>query len=136
MIPPPDRGANKATPLVPLDRIANQLIAQGQTVRFVIAQSSEKLKRVYRLRYDEVVGHGWASPADYPDQMEVDAYDERASQIVGWNGEALVASTRLIFPSVGRRLPTEAAFDLIVEPRGKVVDMGRTIAGLRLARNT
>lgn len=59
--------------------------------------------------------------------MEYDDHDERAVQILGWDGERPVATGRLVTPEPGKRLPTEQAFGLVIEPRGQVVDIGRYV---------
>lgn len=79
----------------------------------------------FRLRYRAITHHGWAHPEDYPDGLETDHRDDKALHIVGWDGAIPAAAARLIFPTAGQRLPTEEAFDLEIEPVGRVVDMGR-----------
>ncbi|MBI4573958.1 MAG: GNAT family N-acetyltransferase [candidate division NC10 bacterium] len=80
---------------------------------------------MYRLRYSIVVEKGWARPADFPDGLERDAYDDAAVQVVAWDADALAAATRLVRAAPGHPLPTEEAFDLKVEPRTRVMDVGR-----------
>lgn len=109
------------------DVIAAQFIAGAAPVRFGIAQSAAELEAVYRLRYQVVVEHGWASPKDFPARLEKDTYDRRGIHLVGQVDRMVVATTRLVFPAPGQVLPTEADFGLKVEPLGRVVDGGRAI---------
>ena len=92
---------------------------------FGIAQSSDELEDVYRLRYAVVIdkdGEG----RRFPDGLERDAFDGRAIQVVAWDDENLVGTTRLVarFPALSCR--PEQAFDLTIAVRGRVIDMGRT----------
>jgi N-acyl-L-homoserine lactone synthetase len=109
-----------------LDDVCNRLMMLCEPIRFDVARSPIEREAIYRLRYREVIERGWSQPEDFPDGLERDAYDERAVQVVGWDGETLVAAVRLVLQA-DELLPTEAAFDLVVEPRGKVADAGRTI---------
>ncbi len=109
------------------DAIAAQFIAGAAPVRFSIAQSAAELEAVYRLRYQVVVEHGWASPKDFPARLEKDVYDRRGIHLVGQDDCMVVATTRLVFPAPGQVLPTEADFGLEIEPLGRVVDGGRAI---------
>src|SRR5438034_4927126 len=108
-----------------LEDVCKLLIAHGEPIRFEVAKSPDELEAVYRLRYREVIERGWAEPNDFPDGLEQDIYDERAIQIAGWHGEALAATIRVVMPNPNHLLPTESAFDLRMEPRGKIVDVGR-----------
>lgn len=109
------------------DAIAHQLIAMNAPLRFSLAQTAGERLAVYRLRYTVVVEKRWKTPADLPDGIEKDEYDDEAVHLTAWDGDVLAATTRLVFPSRERVLPTEAAFGLKMEPTGKVVDVGRTI---------
>jgi N-acyl-L-homoserine lactone synthetase len=59
--------------------------------------------------------------------MERDCYDGRSIQILGWDAAIAVATARVVLPMPGALLPTEEAYSLIVEPRGKVTELGRMI---------
>jgi N-acyl-L-homoserine lactone synthetase len=109
-----------------LEALAARFIAGASPLRFGIARSAAELEAVYRMRYEVVIERGWAEPEQFPDGLERDAYDEGAIQIVAWDDRVLAASTRLVLPAPDRPLPTEAAFDLVIEPRGKIADIGRT----------
>src|SRR5262249_57459014 len=52
-----------------------------------------------------------------------DRYDERAVAVIGWHGEAPVAAGRIVLPP--GPLPTQDVCGVTVEPRGRVVDVGR-----------
>jgi hypothetical protein len=106
--------------IVALDALAGQLLLRAG-VRIGVAHTIVELGAVHRLR------HRGASTA--PEALEPDPYDDHALQLAAWRGSALAATMRLVLPVPGRRLPTEAAFDLDIEPRGEVVDVGDLIVG-------
>ncbi len=109
------------------DDFTRQFILLNPTIRFAAAQSSEERQAIYRARYAEVLRQGWATPADLPDGVECDEYDDQALHMVGWEGEHMIITGRLVFPSPERPLPTEAAYDLEIAPAQQVVDTGRAI---------
>src|SRR5438067_3120190 len=108
------------------DSLARQIIAEGATLRFVVAQSSAEWETAFRLRYRVAMAEGWAQPEELAGGLERDAYDDEAIHIVAWDGEAMVGTTRLVLPTNRHPSPTEEAFDLVIEPRGRVADVGRT----------
>jgi N-acyl-L-homoserine lactone synthetase len=112
--------------LAQVDAFAQQALARLAPLTFGLARSPTELEAVYRLRYEVVMDQGWASPEEFPNGLERDAFDERALQVVAWDGAELVGTTRLVAPQAGYRLPTEQAFDLEIAQRGRVIDMGRT----------
>jgi N-acyl-L-homoserine lactone synthetase len=109
------------------DSLASRIVAGAAPILFSVVQSESEREAVYRLRYQVVIERGWAQPADLPDGLERDAYDERAIHIAGWDGKTLAATSRLVLPDSKGPLPTERAFGLRVEPQGQVADMGRQI---------
>lgn len=113
--------------MVKVDALAAQALCWVEPVRFHLALSTADRDAAYRLRYQAVIGKGWMRPEDLPAGLERDEYDDRATHVLARDGEAVVATARLVFPEAGRRLPTEAAFDLRIEPRGRVVDAGRFV---------
>jgi N-acyl-L-homoserine lactone synthetase len=124
--PPPPTPDLSAT-LLAADDLARGLVAAAAPIRLEVARSKAEREAVYRLRYQVVVSRGWARPEDLPEGMERDSFDERAIHILGWDGESLIATARIVLPLKDALLPTEQAFDLVVEPRGQVADMGRQI---------
>lgn len=113
--------------LARLDSFAHQLIGWNHHLRLEVAQTEAARQAAYRLRYQEVIERGWAQPADFPDQMEHDEYDDAACQIVVWKHDTLVATARLVFPTLIRLLPVETAFNLVIEPRHQVVYFSRVV---------
>lgn len=111
------------------DSLASRIVGVAAPIQFSVAQSDSDRQAVYRLRYQVVIERGWAQPEDLPDGLERDAFDERAIHIVGWDGDVLAATSRLVLPVSQNLLPTEQAFDIKVEPQGQVADMGRQIVG-------
>jgi hypothetical protein len=100
-----------------LDALATRL-AGAVPLRVAPATTATELDAVMRLRSEHVVEAGWGD-GDGPDAREV--------AIVAWDGEALAGTIRLILPQTGLRLPVERAFDLDIEPRGGVVEIGRLL---------
>jgi hypothetical protein len=98
-----------------LDVLAGRLLLRAGA-RIGVAHTVAELLSVHRLRYENT-------------RLERDAYDDRALQLGAWRGSALVSTMRLVLPVPGRRLPTEDAFELVVDPDGEVVDLGRMLSG-------
>ena len=113
--------------VVALDALSRRLLAAAEPLRVAPTAGRVELDAVHRLRYAHVVEHGWSRPEQHPDGLERDAYDERAVQIAAWEEDRLAGALRLVLPAPGARLPVEDAFDLDVEPRGAVVDVGRLL---------
>lgn len=109
----------------PLDRLVVRLL-EMQPYRFVVATPDEAAAAVaHRLRAEAVVQRGWVAPDELADGLERDEFDERAIHVVGWLDDGPVSAGRIVLPP--GRLPTEVACDLIVEPVGAVVDVGRLV---------
>lgn len=110
-----------------VDALARQVAAWVAPIRFAPAQNDAERESVYRLRYRAVIDHGWLAPDALPEGLECDGYDARAIHIAAWDSATLAATSRVVLPTPGLRLPTEAAFDLRIEPLGKVADAGRFV---------
>ncbi|MGH2535430.1 MAG: N-acyl amino acid synthase FeeM domain-containing protein, partial [Thermomicrobiales bacterium] len=113
-----------ATALALIDACVPRFFAAADSVRIDLATEADR-DAVYRLRYRVVMARGWADAAAFPDGREYEADDDRAIHVVAWAGDHLAATARIILPSPGHRLPTEATFDLTVEPRERVVNIDR-----------
>lgn len=113
--------------LIVADQLAQSIVAAADPIRFDVAHTELEREAVYRLRFQTVMERGWAQPDDIPDGLERDHYDQNATHIVGWDGDILAATSRLVLPAPGVLLPTEEGFELQVEPRGRVADMSRQI---------
>ena len=109
------------------DELSRSLVASAAPLHFAVAHSPEERDAIFRLRYQIVTERGWARPEDFPDGRERDEYDDPAIHIGAWDGATLAAASRVVLPSPSLVLPTERAFEVAVEPRGQVVDMGRQI---------
>ena len=118
----------RAPGIAALDALAGDLALRAGA-RLGVAHTVRELQAVFKLRYEHVVRQGWAGAEELPGGLERDADDARALQLGAWRGTALVGTIRLVLPVPGRRLPTEAAYDLEIEPRGEVVDVGRLLIG-------
>jgi N-acyl-L-homoserine lactone synthetase len=118
-----------------IDTVAAQGLIIAAPIRFDVAQSAKEREATYRLRYEVSIERGYAQPEELPGGLERDEYDDHAVHVVGWHGDKLATTARLVFPKPGMRLPTEAAFDVEIEPRGKVADMGRVIVARDAARS-
>lgn len=105
-----------------LDDLAERILA-ASPYRFTIATDPADRSRAYRIRAAVSTDAGWAAPADFPQGMERDEFDDVARQVLGWDGDTPICTGRLVFPP--GPLPTETACGLVVPPRGRVVDVGR-----------
>ena len=114
-----------AATLRAVDELMSDAVTRADPIRFDVARTEAERDAVFRLRYRVAIEHGWANPADFPDGRERDAYDAEAIHIVGWDGATLAATSRLVLPNPNRPLPTELAFGLIVEPRGRMLNIDR-----------
>jgi N-acyl-L-homoserine lactone synthetase len=110
-----------------VDNLSREFLGTVAPIRFDVAKDDLEREAAFRLRYQVVVERGWVQTNALPDGMERDHYDEKAIHIVGWDGNNLAATSRLVLPEVGVILPTEEAFHIQIGPRGQVVDMGRQI---------
>ncbi|MHB8627795.1 MAG: N-acyl amino acid synthase FeeM domain-containing protein [Aggregatilineales bacterium] len=119
--------SSETSDLALVDAVCRFLISQNPAIRFSLAHTPADLEAVFRLRYREVIDRGWAQPSDFPDGLERDEYDEQAFQIVGWHGDDLAATARLVLPSPGQPLPTETIFGLTFQPHGQVAEGGRIV---------
>ena len=84
--------------------------------------TTSERRLAYALRGRTVVERGWLRPDELDDGLERDAYDERALHVLGLDDDEIVCTGRVVLPP---GLPTEDDCDLVVEPRGEVVDVGR-----------
>jgi len=106
---------------LPLDALVSRMLSRSPFDYRVAADDSER-EIAYRLRAEAVLDRGWATAGDLPDGMERDGYDDRAIQVIGWDGQVPMSTGRVVLPP---GLPTEEACGIVVEPRGEVVDVGR-----------
>lgn len=114
--------------LLPLmDRVAAASVSLAAPVRFEVAATDAERELTYRLRYEAVVTRGWQRPVEMPDGLERDAHDDHATHLLGWYGNILAATARIVWPRPGVRLPTEEAFDVVAEPPGFFADCGRNV---------
>ena len=113
--------------IVALDLLSERLLAVLSELRVTVASTDAERDAAYRLRYAQVVGHGWAERAALPAGLERDAYDAAALHIGAWRDGDLAGTVRLVLPVPGRRLPVEADFELEIEPRGAVAEAGRLV---------
>jgi hypothetical protein len=118
-------GGAPADAVARVSALAAACIARAAPVRFGVVDSAADLEAVHRLRYDVVVARGWARAQAFPDGLERDADDAGAVHVAGWHRDRVVATARLVRPVVGRRLPTEAAFEVTLSGRERLVDIGR-----------
>jgi hypothetical protein len=107
-----------------LDAVVRQLLCSSP-FRYSVAENAAEREIAFRLRYRAVVEQGWCAPADGLSQVEMDEYDARAIQIVGWDDVTPIATGRIVLPP--GLLPTEAACAIVIEPQGQVADVGRMV---------
>jgi hypothetical protein len=111
-----------AEPVGVLDGLVARVLAQ-YPYRFTVPVRPEDRADAFRIRHLAVLKQGWSQPAAYPDGLERDEFDDRAVQILGWDGEIAICTGRLVLPP--GPLPTEVAAGIEVQPHGAVVDVGR-----------
>ena len=114
-------GQGRAMDGLPLDGLVTRILSRSSFDYRVAADDSER-EIAYRLRGSAVIGRGWCTADDLVGGMERDKYDDRAIQVIGWDGDVAMSTGRVVLPP---GLPTEEACGLVVEPRGEVVDVGR-----------
>lgn len=105
-----------------LDGLAADIL-ERYGYRFSVATDEAERETGYRIRFLAAAQEGWTSEAEHPDGLERDPYDEHAVAVIGWHEEAPVAAGRIVLPP--GPLPTEDLCGITVEPRGRVVDVGR-----------
>ena len=93
-----------------IDHLAERVLRSIAPLRIEIARSPRDLECAYRLRFRTAVDRGWIDPAQLPSGLEKDGHDDSALQIVALKGDTVVGTTRIIFPSPGRNLPSEELF--------------------------
>lgn len=106
---------------VPLDGMVTRLLSQSPFT-YRVARTDEERATAYRLRARTVLARGWLTSAELPGGLETDAYDARARHVVGYDAGVPMCTGRVVVPP---GLPTEDACGLVVEPAGRVVDVGR-----------
>jgi hypothetical protein len=94
-----------------LDGLVARVLAD-YPYRFALATTPEERDVAFRMR-GQAVGR----------DVDRDAYDDVAVHVVGWLDDVPVSAGRLVCPP--HRLPTEDACELLIEPAGEVVDVGR-----------
>lgn len=118
--------AGAAQALKVIDSLATEWTEAAQPIQFRIATALE-LDEVFRLRYRTIVEEGWARAEDFPDGRERDEFDDDAIHVVGLDGQALAATSRLVLPHARRPLPTEEAFELAAPLPRRLADLGRMV---------
>ena len=113
--------------LAAVDRLATEALGWIGPIEFHLAQSDRERLTAYRLRYEALSENGWMQPKELPDGLECDRYDDEAVHILACDGQATIATARLVFPRSGLRLPTEEEFDPTIETRGRVGAAGRFV---------
>jgi N-acyl-L-homoserine lactone synthetase len=113
--------------LAQADERAAKLVAMAAPIEVRVAREAAEVEASFRLRYQAIIERGWMRPEDFPNGLECDHFDKDALHIVAWAGERAIGTARVVLPRAGRLLPTEEAYDVIVEPQGRVVDWGRNV---------
>jgi hypothetical protein len=106
---------------VPLDALVTRMLSRSP-FDYRVAMSDGERMIAYRLRGRAVLERGWCAEGELPGGMERDEYDDRAIHVVGWDGDVAMSTGRVVLPP---GLPTEDACGIVVEPRGRAVDVGR-----------
>jgi N-acyl-L-homoserine lactone synthetase len=95
--------------ITPLERVASELIEAVDPLRVTVAVG-EHLDDVFRLRFLAALEHGWIGEGDVEDGLERDALDDDATYVVALDGDAVVATARLIAAGEHARPPLAQAF--------------------------
>lgn len=90
---------------------------------FAVAGTTEERELGYRIRHRAAVAAGWIADVGGSDGLEHDRYDDAALHVLGYLDGEPVSTGRIVLPPA--RLPTEDACGLVVEPAGRVADVGR-----------
>jgi N-acyl-L-homoserine lactone synthetase len=107
-----------------LDDLAATLAARSG-LRFAVATTETERAIAYRLRRDAVREKQWDHGAEPLGASERDDFDELAVHVIGSREGDAVCCGRLVLPP--GPLPTELACGIVVEPVGRVVDVGRMV---------
>ncbi len=107
--------------------LADRIVARVAPVQFRLAATDAERESTFRLRAAIVLKYGWKTAAELGGDRERDEYDYRALLLAGWRDDRLVATGRIIPPAPGKLLPVESAHNLIVEPRGRAVQIDRLV---------
>lgn len=83
--------------------------------RYRVAAEEADREVAYRLRGQAVLERGWCTAADLPGGLERDEHDDRAIQVVGWDGDVAMSTGRVVLRP---GLPTDEACGITVEPGG------------------
>jgi N-acyl-L-homoserine lactone synthetase len=106
---------------VPLDLLVTRLLARSH-FEYRLAVDAAERDLAFRLRGEVVVERGWRTVDELPEGLERDEYDDRALHVLGWDGDVVMSTGRVVLPP---GLPTEDACGIVVDPPGEVVDVGR-----------
>jgi N-acyl-L-homoserine lactone synthetase len=104
-----------------LDGLVGRVLAT-YPYRFTVAADESDRLIAFRIRAEVVTDAGWSADP-YPDGVERDEFDASAVHLIGWDDAEPICTGRLVLPPAP--LPTEVACAIVVEPAGRVVDVGR-----------
>lgn len=115
------------TELLLAEELGRRILKLLEPIRVMPVSSPKEMEAVYKLRADVVQSHGWSDGSESPKLGETDAYDADAVHFVAAGPDGIIGTSRLVYPSAGQLLPTEAAFDVRIDPWGSAADLGRMI---------
>jgi hypothetical protein len=129
----------RASETTSLDRLA-VVLAGRAGLRFAPAVTPAEREATVQLRLAAVRERGWTGDLVEPDGRpgghdrldEIDEFDRRAVHLVGWRGADAACCGRIVTPP--GPLPTELACGLVVQPAGRVVDVGRMVVAPHVRR--
>lgn len=110
-----------------MNAAAEQHFKRQLHTRFTLAETEADRRSVFELRAATAVQRFRLPPDAFPGGIDHDTADATAVLISGWRRGELVATGRLVFAKDDERLPTEDAFDLELEDRSSLVEVGRVI---------
>jgi N-acyl-L-homoserine lactone synthetase len=109
------------------DAVAAEILAALEPMQFREAVDAREREACFRLRYRAVVEMRMAAVERFPDGVETDVFDADAIHILGTDADRVIATSRIVLPVSGTRLPTEAAFELQLACAGRVAEWGRAV---------
>ncbi len=81
--------------------------------KVLCAQSPQDLEDVFRLRYQVyVVEHGFENPADYPDKLEKDLYDDSSVHFLARDNQGRAIGTARLVLNSNHGFPMEKEYDI------------------------
>lgn len=109
------------------DALAREILGELAPLRFGEATDEDERTACFRLRYAAVREKDLADADRFPEGMERDGFDDTAVQLLGWDGDLPIATSRVLVPVAGRLLPIQEEFGLDLPDAGGIAEWGRLV---------